>query len=295
MAIACILPVARYRAEAWLDSIMHVLQDGLSHMKRTHGQTEALLTLIGGCAAAFGPAIENTLAISLDDMFSDGLSPALVKAVEAIALNIPGLAYIVRVCLLDCISMIITGTSFQDFAMPASSARRASVASLRDPRPSHGRRRSTSLFDRARARSISPMRDNKSNAKGEGVEQFNSATQVEALYYLGTIDFGEQPLLLGYFQEHILPILSSADLEVRRAALHACCHFLTRCSAADSLQLSSAIRNLLHAITLLGVVDENAALRAEALKALDDARFDKYLVSNLVLLGWQTFPIDAAQ
>lgn len=275
--------MAKFQADAWLDSIVHVLHDGLRHVKRNTGQMEALLALIGGCATAFGPAIEKALTLCLDSMFSEGLSPALVTAAEAIAANVPGLAYVVRVRLLDCISMLITGTSFQDFATPANSSRRASVASPRDTRPTHERRRSTSLLIRARARSVSPMRDLALSHKPEDADELDTTSQIQALHYLGSVNFGHQPLLLGYLQQQVAPLLSSADVDLRRASMQACCGFLVKtgsCDSAEPEQLPSAVRNLVHAVMLVGVADENAALRVEALHALDNAHLDRYLVGN---------------
>ena len=287
IAIARILPVAKYQADAWLDSIVHILHDGLTHVKRTPGQVEALLALIGGCATAFGPAIEKALTLCIDSMFAGGLTPALVDAAKSIALNIPGLAYLVRVRLLDCISMIITGTAFQDFATPANSARRASVASLREPRPGHERRRSASLLVRARARSISPMRDLVSTQRPEDGDEPDTVSQIQALHYLGAVDFGQQPLLLGFIQHQVAPMMSSTDVDLRRAAMQACCDFLAKAGSVNSAandQPSSAVREIVHAVMLVRVADDNAVLREEALTALGKPHLDKYLVSAVCQL-----------
>lgn len=278
MAIARILPVAKFQAEAWLDSIVSVLHEGLTHIKRSPSQLEALLELIAGCAAAFGPAIEKAISLCLESMFAEGLSSALVKAVDAIASNIPGLAYAARLHLLDVVSMNISGTSFRDFAMPAGS-RRASVASLREPRPGHERRRSTSLLLRARARSVSPMRDLVHAHKSEDTVEWDTVNQITALHHLGTVNFGTQPLLLGYFQQQVAPMLSSGDPALRQAALEACCGFFVNGYAPlNNDSLSTAVREIVHAILLVGVADENAQLRIQALRALADGHFQRYLV-----------------
>lgn len=285
LALARILPVAKFQAEPWLDSIVDVLHSGLAHIKRSPAHTEALLALVGGCASAFGPAIEKAITICLDSMFSEGLSAALVKAADAIALNIPGLAFIVRMKLLDSISMIIAGTSFQDFAAPAASSRRASMVNARDSRPGHERRRSTSLLIRTRARSVSPMRDLVTNHKPEDACDTDTAAQIQALHYLGSVFFGQQPLLLGYFQQQVTPLLSCSDINLRRAAMQACCGFLAQeLSAKESEQLTSAVRDIVHAIMLVGVADDNALLRVEALQALGQKHFDKYLVRSAPLM-----------
>jgi hypothetical protein len=262
-----------------------VLHSGLTSIKRTSALLEALLELIAGCANAFGPSIETAITLCMDAMFSESLTPALVKAARAVAVNIPGLASTVRLRLLDLICSILSGTTFQDLTVPQQFNRRASIAGLTAVRPAfgHERRRSASLLVRARTRSASPMRGLANSSlqvqHTEEDKETEIVQQAEALRYLGSFDFGHQPLLLGYFQQHISPLLSSSDVPLRRAAVQACCSFLVKSGALKGQEHnSSAIRQIIQAVLLVGVADESPHLRSTALEALGDKSFDKYLV-----------------
>lgn len=218
-------------------------------------------------------------------MFSESLSPALVKAARAVSVNIPELASNVRLRLLDLICSILSGITFQAFTIPQQSSRRASVAGLTAARPAfgHERRRSTSLLVLARARSVSPMRGFPNGSiqmqQSEDAKETETVQQVEALQYLGSFDFGSQPLLLGYFQQHIAPLLSSSNATIRAAAVRACCSFLVSNGPLKGQEHnSSAVRQIIQAILLVGVADDNPHLRSMALEALSDGSFDSYLV-----------------
>jgi hypothetical protein len=69
---------------------------------------------------------------------------------------------------------------------------------------------------------------------------------------------------------------------LRRAATQACCESLAKACMISTVvkdQPSSAVREIVHAVMLVGVADDNAVLRVEALTALGQPHLDKYLVS----------------
>lgn len=201
-----------------------------------------------------------------------------MKAAEDIVVNIPGLAHIVRARVLDLLVMMISGTNFQDFAMPAPVGRRSSTVSMRELKPPrHDRRRSASLLVRARTRSASPMRGPDINAEENTV--FDPLLQALALEYMGSFDFGQQPLLLGYFQQQISPLLWAPDVIIREAALSACCGYLRHSGVLTDVEhISFATREIVNAILMVGVADDDSRLRALALEHLGDGLFDRYLV-----------------
>ncbi|KAK9941754.1 hypothetical protein M0R45_007448 [Rubus argutus] len=66
------------------------------------------LACVGNIAKAMGPAMEHDVRGLLDVMFSAGLSPTLVEALEKITTSIPSLLPTIQDRLLDCISVVLS-------------------------------------------------------------------------------------------------------------------------------------------------------------------------------------------
>ena len=99
-----------------------------------------------------------------------------------------------------------------------------------------------------------------------------------ALRTLATFDFSDQPLLLSFLQQHVLPFCTSEQPSLRRAAIEACHGYLTKNGLLTSLEHRTfPVRETIQTIVFAGVSDSNAEIRELAVTRLDH-RFDSYLV-----------------
>ncbi|XP_010245613.1 PREDICTED: serine/threonine-protein kinase TOR isoform X2 [Nelumbo nucifera] len=90
----------------YLPTITSHLRDAIAP-RRGRPSLEAL-ACVGSFAKSMGPAMEHHVRSLLDAMFSAGLSPTLVEALEQITASIPSLLPTIQVRLLECISMALS-------------------------------------------------------------------------------------------------------------------------------------------------------------------------------------------
>ncbi|KAH0977767.1 hypothetical protein GBA52_027486, partial [Prunus armeniaca] len=90
----------------YLPTITSHLRDAIAP-RRGRPSLEAL-ACVGNIAKAMGPAMEPHVRGLLDVMFSAGLSPTLVEALEQITTSIPSLLPTIQDRLLDCISVVLS-------------------------------------------------------------------------------------------------------------------------------------------------------------------------------------------
>ncbi|XP_038681159.1 serine/threonine-protein kinase TOR isoform X1 [Tripterygium wilfordii] len=94
----------------YLPTIMSHLRDAIAP-RRGRPSLEAL-ACVGNIAKAMGPAMEPYVRGLLDVMFSAGLSPTLVDALEQITVSIPSLLPTIQDRLLDCISLVLSKSHY---------------------------------------------------------------------------------------------------------------------------------------------------------------------------------------
>ncbi|KAJ8764782.1 hypothetical protein K2173_009184 [Erythroxylum novogranatense] len=94
----------------YLPTIMSHLQDAIAP-RRGRPSLEAL-SCVGNISKAMGPAMEPYVRNLLDIMFSAGLSPMLVEALEQITVSIPSLLSTIQDRLLDCISLVLSKSHY---------------------------------------------------------------------------------------------------------------------------------------------------------------------------------------
>ncbi|KAK9943789.1 hypothetical protein M0R45_009385 [Rubus argutus] len=92
----------------YLGQITPHLREAISP-RRGRPSLEAL-ACVGNIAKAMGPAMEHDVCGLLDVMFSAGLSPTLVEALEKITTSIPSLLPTIQDRLLDCISVVLSNS-----------------------------------------------------------------------------------------------------------------------------------------------------------------------------------------
>ncbi|CAN6449978.1 unnamed protein product [Victoria cruziana] len=85
------------------------------------------LACVGSFASAMGSEMEPYVRSLMDSMFSSGLSPTLVEALERITSSIPSLLPIIQVRLLECISTVLSKPLLQQ-PRPGGPAVRANMS-----------------------------------------------------------------------------------------------------------------------------------------------------------------------
>ncbi|XP_020699146.1 serine/threonine-protein kinase TOR isoform X1 [Dendrobium catenatum] len=109
----------------YLPTITLHLRDAIAP-RRGRPSLEAL-ACVGSFAKAMGPAMEPHIRGLLDSMFSSGLSPTLIDALEQISLSLPSLLPTIQERLLDCISMALSKRPYPQ-SKPGVIASRANTA-----------------------------------------------------------------------------------------------------------------------------------------------------------------------
>ncbi|KAG9440008.1 hypothetical protein H6P81_020173 [Aristolochia fimbriata] len=105
----------------YLPTITSHLRDAIAP-RRGRPSLEALVC-VGSFAKAMGPAMEPHVRGLLDAMFSAGLSPTLVEALEQITVSIPSLLPTIQERLLDCISLALSKSLYPQPRVGAAVAR----------------------------------------------------------------------------------------------------------------------------------------------------------------------------
>ncbi|XP_057821315.1 serine/threonine-protein kinase TOR isoform X2 [Cryptomeria japonica] len=95
----------------YLPTITSLIRDAIAP-RRGKPSMEAL-ACIGSLAKAMGPAMEIHVRSLLDAMFFPGLSPTLVESLDQIASSLPSLLPTIQDRLLDCISIVLSKTSYR--------------------------------------------------------------------------------------------------------------------------------------------------------------------------------------
>lgn len=185
--------------------------------------------------------------------------------------------------LLDLLSVSLCGTTFREWAIPGSSKitardRRASVVEVREGRPTTmTRRRSSSIFERARGRSLSPKRARELVETAQADEERQRHLVMETIAHF---DFVNVPMLLNWVQQYIVPYTTNEDAETRRTATKACASFLVNNSYTQSSNASSGpARDIMQTLLRIGIADPDPQIREETLACLDE-HFDLYLVQS---------------
>ncbi|KAF8027865.1 hypothetical protein BT93_E0711 [Corymbia citriodora subsp. variegata] len=109
----------------YLPTIMSHIRDAIAPRRGRLPSLEAL-ACIGNIAKAMGPKMESHVRGLLDVMFSAGLSPTLVEALEKITISIPSLLPTIQVRLLSCIANVLS-KSLPPQARPAVAMVRGSM------------------------------------------------------------------------------------------------------------------------------------------------------------------------
>ncbi|KAH9295237.1 hypothetical protein KI387_038825, partial [Taxus chinensis] len=105
-------------AEALDGELIHYLPTITSNIRdaivpRRGKPSMEAMACIGSLAKAMGPAMETHVRSLLDAMFSSGLSPTLVEALDQIASSLPSLLPTIQERLLDCISIVLSKTLYR--------------------------------------------------------------------------------------------------------------------------------------------------------------------------------------
>ncbi|XP_017970870.1 PREDICTED: serine/threonine-protein kinase TOR [Theobroma cacao] len=114
----------------YLPTITSHLRDAIAP-RRGRPSLEAL-ACVGNIAKAMGPAMEPHVRGLLDVMFSAGLSPTLVEALEQITVSIPSLLPTIQDRLLDSISLVLSKSPYFQ-ARPAAALVRGTAANIPQP------------------------------------------------------------------------------------------------------------------------------------------------------------------
>lgn len=109
----------------YLPTIMSHLRDAIAP-RRGRPSLEAL-ACVGNIAKAMGPAMEPHVRGLLDVMFSAGLSPVLVEALEQITISIPSLLPTIQDRLLDCISLVLSKSHYSQVKPAVPSVRGSTI------------------------------------------------------------------------------------------------------------------------------------------------------------------------
>ncbi|GLT98087.1 hypothetical protein SLE2022_156090 [Rubroshorea leprosula] len=105
----------------YVPTITSHLRDAIAP-RRGRPSLEAL-ACVGNIAKAMGPAIESHVRVLLDVMFSAGLSPTLVEALDQITASIPSLLPTIQDQLLDSISLVLSKSHYSQARPPTASVR----------------------------------------------------------------------------------------------------------------------------------------------------------------------------
>ncbi|XP_024933499.1 serine/threonine-protein kinase TOR isoform X2 [Ziziphus jujuba] len=111
----------------YLPTITNHLREAIAP-RRGRPSLEAL-ACVGNIAKAMGPAMEPHVRGLLDVMFSAGLSPTLVEALDQITIKIPSLLPTIQDRLLDCISMVLSKSHYPQ-GRPAAGVSRANSTNV---------------------------------------------------------------------------------------------------------------------------------------------------------------------
>ncbi|KAK9286670.1 hypothetical protein L1049_015071 [Liquidambar formosana] len=190
----------------YLPTIMVHLRDAIAP-RRGKPSLEAL-ACVGSIAKAMGPAMESYVRSLLDVMFSAGLSPTLVEALEQVTVSIPSLLPTIQDRLLDCISIAL----------------------------------SRSPYSQARP-TVAMVRGNMINTPQQVSDLNGSALVQLALQTLASFNFKGHELL-EFAKESVVVYLDDEDGATRKDAALCCCRLIANSfSGIACTQFSSSRSN----------------------------------------------------
>ncbi|KAL3747797.1 hypothetical protein ACJRO7_016586 [Eucalyptus globulus] len=236
----------------YLPTIMSHICDAIAPRKG-RPSLEAL-ACVGSIAKAMGPVMEPHIQGILDVMFSAGISPTLVEALEKITTSIPSLLPPIQTWLLSCFSSVLSKTH---------------------PPPEK--------------QAIALVRWSMVNTSKQILE-INGSTLVQlALQTLAHFNFKGKELL-EFAEESVVIYLDDRDIETRKAAALCCCKMvLSSLSNVTSMQFGQAkssqigrkqrqlIEGLVEKLLIAAVTDAHVTVRRSIFCMLMDRGLDEFL------------------
>ncbi|CAM8904260.1 unnamed protein product [Rhodiola kirilowii] len=237
----------------YLPTITSHLRDAIAP-KKGKSLPEAL-TCVGNIAKAMGPTVEPYVRTLLDAMFSGGLSPALVEALEQISLSIPSLLSTIQDRLLDSISIALSKSHYLQARSPIVVVR---GSSLNNPQQV-------------------------SENSGPAVIQL-------ALQTLAQFNFKGHELL-EFARESVVLYLDDEDGATRKDAALCCCRLIANSfSVISTTQFSTArtsraggkrqrlVEEIVEKLLVAAVADADVVVRRSIFSCLhENAGFDEFL------------------
>ncbi|KAK9677349.1 hypothetical protein RND81_11G138000 [Saponaria officinalis] len=235
----------------YLPTIMSHLRDAIAP-RRGRPSVEAL-ACVGSIAKAMGQDMEPHVRGLLDAMFSAGLSPQLVEALDQISISIPSLLATIQDRLLESISIVLS-KSHQTQPKPASTCRTNVVSA--------------------------PMLV--SDVNGPAVVQL-------ALQTLARFNFKGHDLM-EFARESVVSYLEHEDAVTRKDAALCCCRLVANSLLGASSQHSSSrsnraggrrrrlIEEIVGKLLIAAVADADVSVRLSIFQCLhEDRGFDDFL------------------
>ncbi|GMH23702.1 hypothetical protein Nepgr_025545 [Nepenthes gracilis] len=236
----------------YLPTIMSHLRDAIAPRKG-RPSVEAL-ACVGSIAKAMGPSMEPHIRGLLDSMFSSGLSPHLVDALEQITVSLPPLLPTIQDRLLECISLALSRS-------PSAQARQAATV--------RGNAMSAPLLV--------------SDVTGPALVQL-------ALQTLSRFNFKGHDLL-EFSRESVLSYLEDEDAATRKDAALCCCKLFTNSfSGTTRTQFSSSrsnrtggkrwrlVEEIVEKLLIVAVADADVSVRLSVFQSLhENGGFDDFL------------------
>eukprot|EP01083_Nonionella_stella_P022317 61746_1 len=272
----------------YLSRIVPLIRDGLQGRGVRRPFSNSALLCMSMLAQAVGVKLLPHLGNAIDQMFSNGLSPTLIKSLTGITEHIPALLPEVQDRLAVTVSKIlrsnlkVPGTHINRYSLRDSISRESDEKSTTfSPRLSHASGSKKALA------SLQPPDSAQSDSELISL----------ALRTLGTFDVQGQDLL-PFVRGTVSGFLDYRDPEIRKEATMTCAKLLRsvcRYQKPNRMQ-KSIIAQVLERLLCAGIADPAAEIRETVLASLD-TEFDHYLsqADNLghlfIALNDEVFPI----
>ncbi|XP_010936698.1 serine/threonine-protein kinase TOR isoform X1 [Elaeis guineensis] len=238
----------------YLPTVTVHLRDAIAP-RRGRPSVEAL-ACVGSFAKAMGPAMEPHVRGLLDSMFSGGLSPTLVEALEQITLSIPSLLPSIQERLLGCISIALSKTPYQQAKL-----------------------------------GVAAVRTNLTNNAQQFQDISGSALVQLALRTLAHFNFKGHELLQ-FARESVVAYLDDEDGTTRRDAAICCCRLVansfaglpgpqftsSRSNRIGGTKRRCLVEEIMGKLLIAAVADADVSVRRSIFLSLDDnGTFDEFL------------------
>ncbi|SGZ55137.1 CIC11C00000003613 [Sungouiella intermedia] len=241
---------------------------GSSKYKAIRKDTEpAIFDCIGKLSIAVGPALTKHLQRDiLDMMFSNcSLSTHMQDVLQTLITNIPSLTATINKKLLNLLSLVLSGKTFQPPGSPYGSIK-INEASARDYR--------LIMISRDTGLSISSILNNP-----EVYQTQDNAIIVQALQMLAFFDF-ENYQLNEFVRYCIITYLDSSSPKIRLTATSTSCKIFIKDPICQqtSVNALNAVNDVVEKLLSISITDPIAEIRLEGLTCLDEAgNFDPQL------------------